>query len=188
MGTTARSPWPSSFLRNDRQALDRRQRLVGTRDAPFFLKKSGSLSRRGTQPTTLSTPQISKELPITKWTEAISDHLHRCIGVRMTALSYVIRDDQAVDPTCPPLKTDHPFSKLHGSVDEDLIHRASHNYGLYRDDNASVYFKLEEAPRVTTYANSIKPYQRKKDGREAFLALIRQYASTDKWEAIIKEQ
>ena len=114
-----------------------------------------------------------------KWTEAFCDHLHRYLRVRMITLAYIIRDDVTV-PACPALKTDQPFSDKYGSVDEDLIHLSSHSHGLYRDHNASVCFKLEEATRGTAYADSIKPYQKKKDNREAFFALIRQYAGSDK--------
>jgi len=58
---------------------------------------------------------------------------------------------------------------------------------LFREDNLSVYYKLEEeAMRVTSYAASIKPYQRTKNGRDAWLALASQYAGKDKWEAEIK--
>jgi hypothetical protein len=45
---------------------------------------------------------------------------------------------------------------------------------------------LEEAIRATSYAASIKPFQRTKNGREAWLALTNQYTGKDKWEAEIK--
>jgi hypothetical protein len=41
-------------------------------------------------------PQITKALPIIKWTEAFWDYLHRMIGVRMIPLAYVIRPAVAV--------------------------------------------------------------------------------------------
>jgi hypothetical protein len=49
-----------------------------------------------------------------------------------------------------------------------------------------VYNKLEEATRGTPYAPSIKPFQRAKDGRGAWFALVNQYAGKDKWQAEIK--
>ena len=134
------------------------------------------------------TPKISKALPIIKWSEAFRDHLHRCVGERHIPLAYVIRKDTTVAGTCPDLANNEPYSELHGSVDADMINRASHTHGLYKDDNASVYYKLEEATRSTAYADSIKPFQRSKDGRGAFLALTGQYAGVDKWEAEIKKQ
>ena len=134
-----------------------------------------------------STPTINKSLPVMKWTEAFSDHLHRCIGVRMIPLAYVIREQTAVPAACPPLEPNQPFSEANGSIEEDLIQRSLHTHGLFKTDNASVYFKLEEATRSTPQADSIAPFQKKKDGRGAFLALLKQYAGEDKWNAIIKK-
>ena len=51
------------------------------------------------------------------------------------------------------------------------VARASHDHPLYKGDNAKVYYYLEEATRSTSYAASIKPYQRGKDGRGAWEAL-----------------
>lgn len=133
-------------------------------------------------------PKISKALPIIKWTEAFKDYLNRVIGVRMIPLAYVIREDVAVPAQAPPLAQDQPHSAEHGSVEADLVARASHANALYRDDNGTVYYKLEEATRSTSYADSIKPFQRAKDGRAAWLALTSQYAGEDKWEAEIKKQ
>jgi hypothetical protein len=81
-----------------------------------------------------------------------------------------------------------PHSLEHGSVEAELVARAQHNHALYRDDNANVYYRLEEATRTTAYAASIKPFQRTKDGRGAFQALTNQYAGQDKWEAELKKQ
>jgi hypothetical protein len=57
---------------------------------------------------------------------------------------------------------------------------------LFREDNSAVCHKLEEATRATSHAASVKPFQRAKNGREAWLALSSQHAGQDKWEAEIK--
>ena len=98
---------------------------------------------------------ISKSLPIIRWTIDI-DHLHCCIGVRMIPLAHVIRESEDVDLQYPPLGRDQLFSKVYGSIEEDMIHCASHRHGLFCDDNAEVYYKLEEATRGIAYADSIK--------------------------------
>ena len=105
-----------------------------------------------------STPTITKALPIIKWTEAFQDHLYRCVGERHIPLAYIVRKDVTVPAVCPPLTTDQPYSDVHKSVEEDMINRASHSHGLYRADNASVYYKLEEATRSTAYADFIEPF------------------------------
>jgi hypothetical protein len=130
-------------------------------------------------------PKITKALPIIKWTEAFRDYLHRVIGVRTIPLAYVIRPEAhvlAIGPQAPGA----PHSTENESIETELIARASHGHALFREDNSAVYYKLEEATRATSYAASIKPYQRTKNGREAWLALSNQYAGNDKWEAEIK--
>ena len=133
-------------------------------------------------------PKISKSLPIIKWTEAFQDHLHRVIGVRMIPLAYVIRKDEDVPAIAPPLMAGQPHSETHGSIEGEMIARASHTHAMFRDDNAAVYYALEEATHSTSYAASIKPFQRTKNGRGALQALTNQYAGNDKWEAEIRRQ
>ena len=87
----------------------------------------------------------------------------------------------------PLLHNNLPYSIVHGSVEAELMAHALHDHALFRDDNALVYYYIEEATRSTTYAASIKPFQRAKNGRGAFLAMISQYAGEDKWRALIKE-
>ncbi len=133
-------------------------------------------------------PKITKTLPVLKWTEAFQDFLSRVIGVRTVPLSYVIREHVDVPAAAPALAAGQPHSTEHGSVEAELVARASHNHASYRDDNKAVYHYLEEATRSTQYAPSLKPFQRRKDGRGAWLAIVGQYAGNDKWEAEIKRQ
>ena len=133
-------------------------------------------------------PKISKSLPVIKWTESFQDFLNRVVGVRTMPLCCVVRPEEEVPNNPPLLSPGQPHSTEHGSVEAELIARASHDHALFRDDNASVYHYLEEATRSTNYAASIKPFQRAKNGRGAWEALVRQYAGRDKWIAEIKRQ
>ena len=133
-------------------------------------------------------PTITKALPIIKWTEVFQDFLHRVIGARTIPLAYVIRTDPHVPGIAPTLAPNQPHSTEHGSVEEELIARASHTHELFRDDNSVVYYHLEKATRGTSYAASIKPFTKAKDGRGAWKALASQYAGKEKWEAEIKGQ
>jgi hypothetical protein len=132
-------------------------------------------------------PKISKTLSIIKWTEAFTDFLHRKIGVQMIPLAYVVRVD-IVPPPPAALATNLPYSADHGSVEGEMIARASHNHPLFRDNNSAVYYLLEEATRSTTYAPTIKPFQRVNNGRGAWNSLITQYAGDDKWQAELTKQ
>ena len=56
-------------------------------------------------------------------------------------------------------------------MEGELVARAAHAHALFRDDNSVAYHHLEEASRGTSYAASIKPFQRGKDERGAWKAL-----------------
>ena len=136
----------------------------------------------------IEVPKISRSLPIIKWTEAFSDYLSRVVGARTIPLTYIIREKADVPNLAPTLATNQPYSTEHGSVEQELIARASHTDPLFDTDNATVYYALEEGTRTTSYAASLKPFQRTKDGRSAWQAIVRQYAGEDKWRAEIKRQ
>ena len=155
------------------------------------LMRSGRLSRnerRTKIPTSPRSPRHSWSLNGQKWTEAFTDYLSRAIGVRMIPLVYVIRPKADVPVAAPALAAGKPYLLEHGSVEQELVARASHMHALFREDNSDIYYKLEEATRGTPYAASIKPFQRAKQGREAWLAITGQYAGKEKWAAEIKRQ
>ena len=133
-------------------------------------------------------PKITKALPVLKWAEAFDDHLTRVIGKRNIPLAYVTREEVVPQGPVPPLAANLPHSDVYGSVEAELIALATHNHPLFRDDNAEVYYALEEATRATQYAASLKPFQRGKDGRSALFAIKNQYAGEDKWESERKRQ
>jgi flagellar hook-basal body complex protein FliE len=133
-------------------------------------------------------PKITQKLAVTKWSESFEDYLHRVIGIRTIPLAYVIRKDEDAPAVVPPLVQHQPYSADHGSVEAELIARATHTHAHFRDDNAKVYYLLEEATRTTSYTASIKPFQRRKDGRGAWKAIVDQYAGEDKWRAELKKQ
>jgi hypothetical protein len=130
-------------------------------------------------------PKITKALPIMKWTEAFRDYLNRVVGVRNIPLAYVIRPEADV-PAIGAQAAGTPHSVEHGSIEAELVARASHGHSLFSKDNTALYHAVEEATRATQYAASIKPFQKTKDGRGAFNALTKQYAGKDKHEAVIK--
>ena len=126
-----------------------------------------SLKVRKTATNKPETPKITRGLPVVKWTEAFSDFLNRVIGSSCyIPLAYVICSEEAAVPAAaPPLYNNLPYSIVHGSVEAKLMARGSHNHALLQDNNALVYYYIEGATRSTTYAASIKPFQRAKNGR-----------------------
>eukprot|EP00957_Ditylum_brightwellii_P194430 14807821-Ditylum_brightwellii.AAC.1 len=92
------------------------------------------------------TPKIAKGLNTMKWSKSFHDFLNRCIGMRMILLAYVVRQESVVDPSvAPAIAAGQPYYAEHRSVEDELIARAAHNQPLYQQDNATVYYKLEEA-------------------------------------------
>jgi len=136
----------------------------------------------------IAVPKLSRGLPMLKWVEAFTDFLSRKVGARTIPLVYVIRAEPAVPAAAPALENNKPHSTIHGSVEGELVARASHDHPLFREDNSKVYFFLEEALRGTSYAPSLSPFQRRKDGRSAFSSVKGQYAGMDKWQAELKKQ
>ena len=106
----------------------------------------------------------------------------------MIPLAYVTRKEEDIPAMAPPLQARLPHSEVHGSIEGEMIARALHTHAMFRDDNTAVYYALEEATHSTSYAASIKPFQRTKNGRGALQALTNQYAGNDKWEAEIRKQ
>ena len=52
---------------------------------------------------------------------------------------------------------------------------------MFKANNVSVHCVLEEATRSTVHSASIKPFQRKKDGRNAWLSIVKQHSGDDQW-------
>ena len=96
-------------------------------------------------------PKISKSLPIMKWTEAFQDYLHRTIGVRTIPLAYITRETVDMPAIPPPQEANKPHSTEYGSIEVELVARASHDHELYKEDNGSINYHLEEATCGTIY-------------------------------------
>ena len=96
----------------------------------------------------------------------------------MITLAYVIRIDPQVEGAAPTLAPNQPHSTEHGSVEGELIVRASHTHAFFRDDNSVVYYHLEEVIRGTSNAVSIKPFQRGKDGSEKLRSISKNNSYT----------
>ena len=72
--------------------------------------------------------------------------------MRTIPLAYVTRPTVNVPVNASPLAPNKPHSEEHGSVEAELVARASPVHELYRDDNAEVYYYLEEATQTMQYS------------------------------------
>ena len=136
-----------------------------------------------------SVPVLTKHQTPLKWIESFKDCLYRTYGIRKCPILYVIRAKATVpnevdDPLTPLLAYGQSGSLL---LDE-LIARLTHTDPLYKSDNAMVYSLLEEATRGTVYSFTVKPYQKGKNGRAAWLLMVSSHAGQDKWEQMQKDK
>ena len=132
-------------------------------------------------------PKVTRSLPIGQWSEAFQIFLEKSLGVRDIPLAYVTRAE-STPPAPPALRPNRPYSAEHESVVKELIARASHNHTLFENDNEEVFNHLEMALRTTHYAATLSPFKRRKNGRDAYFAIIAQYIGKDKWQKEVKKQ
>ncbi len=124
---------------------------------------------------------------VIKWVPVFIDCLNRSYGIH-GPLSYVLRENPLV-PTEQedPLQPDTYYGAS-GSLHEELIARLPHSGPIYKNDNCSVFLKIEKASRGTSVESTVKAFSRRKDGRGAFLALIANHAGDTKYRAILKKR
>ena len=133
-------------------------------------------------------PVITKNQTPIKWIESFKDCLYRTYGVRNCPILYIIRENADTPPEIDdPLDPGSAFGQS-GSILDELIARTVHDDPLFKSDNATVYSLLEEATRGTIYASTIKPYARRKNGRQAWLSMVSSHAGQDKWEQLQKDK
>ena len=75
-----------------------------------------------------------------------------------------------------------------GSLHDELVARLSHTGAIYKNDNTSVYTKIEKAVRGTSIESTVQAFSRNKNGRAAFQALIANHAGDTKYRAIAKKR
>ena len=120
------------------------------------------------------TPKIDDK-DWTKTLEGLAEYLRACPGETKIPLSYVIRKGRAV----PPEQQDPP-ANYHDSFDE-MINRAPHfkeneiEHPTYVNDNHAVWQIISDWCRDDPCWTYVKPHQRRRDGRGAFLALWNHY-------------
>ena len=124
---------------------------------------------------------------VIKWVPVLHDCLARSYGIN-GPLSYVLREESDVpDEATDPLQPDSYYGAS-GSLHEELTARLPHSGPIYKNDNCSVFLKIEKASRGTSVESTVKAFSRRKDGRGAYLALIANHAGDTKYRAIHKKR
>ena len=131
---------------------------------------------------------------VIKWAPIFVDCLSRTYG-SMGPLSYVLRENETVeDEVADPLGveestgiTNSYFGKS-GCLHAELTERLPHSGPIYKHDNSTVFSMIERASRNTSVESTVKSFSRKKDGRGAYLAIIKNHAGETKYRAISKKR
>lgn len=121
------------------------------------------------------------------WAPIFKDTMYNTYGSR-GPLGYVLRDDVAVPAEAEDPLDVNSYHGASGSLLEELIARLPHNGPIYKNDNSTVFSKIEEAVRGTSVESTIKSFARSKDGRGAYLALIANHAGETKYRSIMKKR
>ena len=124
---------------------------------------------------------------VIKWVPTFMDSLSRTYGIH-GPLVYVLREDSLVPPEADDPLEDESYFGESGSLHDELIKRLVHTGPIYKNDNTSVFIKIEKATRGTSVESTVKSFSRRKDGRGAFLALISNHAGDTKYRAILKKR
>eukprot|EP00957_Ditylum_brightwellii_P094447 7191471-Ditylum_brightwellii.AAC.1 len=115
-----------------------------------------------------------------QWVDVFDDFLNQKIGVRTIPLSYVTRASALELGPVSVHRDNLPHGEEFNSIEEELEAQASHTHPLYCEDNAAVYYCLEEAVQGTQYALSLKPFQQVKNERRPLVSIIQQFAGANK--------
>ena len=135
----------------------------------------------------MATPNIRKTIGVIQQSEAFVHFLSRVIGTKTDPLLCEIRDNPIPNGALLPLDPNVLHSEEHGLVEDDLVARVLCDQSLFKDNNSKVHYYLEEASLSTQHAASIKPYQKKTNGRDALLSLVQQHARNGKWKKEVKK-
>ena len=73
--------------------------------------------------------------------------MNRVIVTGTVTLSHIIREDVILIGDIIPLAPSNPNSEQCILVEVDLAERVSHDYPLFKDDNAKSHYYLEESVR-----------------------------------------
>ena len=129
-------------------------------------------------------PKVTKSFTIDKALDTLPNILRSRLGVRSVALSYVIREE----PNPPPLRTlleNYPYSEVSGSLMNELIEYTPHSGVGWEEDNAIVFGIIQEMVKDVPMASSLKGHQKKRDGRGAFLSLVKHNLGAAQWDKVI---
>eukprot|EP00957_Ditylum_brightwellii_P140963 10738597-Ditylum_brightwellii.AAC.1 len=94
-----------------------------------------------------------------QWVDVFDDFINWKIGVRTIPLFYVTSETALASRPASDHRENLSHSEKFNFIEEEPVPQALHTHPLYHEDNAAVYFCLEEEVWGTQYASSLKPFQ-----------------------------
>ena len=134
-----------------------------------------------------SLPSISKAFTVVKFLDQLPTYLRELHGVSQVSLSYLIREDATPPNPLPPLLPNVPWSNDRNSIMDELIQFTPHDGPNYEADNARLFGILSKELSGTSSMASITRFQRRRDGRGAYMALVTHNLGTNKWEKMVEQ-
>ena len=129
---------------------------------------------------------MKKNGNVLAWLDDVNKDLKTIIGNRGVPLMYLVRGykhpPDANNSSSLDFKDGKCFSKIHASLKEELIRRASYDHPNTEDDNAMLYKLLDTATKSTSYNSTIQTFVKDEDGVGSYNALYTDYGGKAKWE------
>ena len=125
-------------------------------------------------------------MALTKWVPSFDIAVSKHYDTRKASDDYLLLDDSVVPGAAPPLALGMPHSVDGGSIQADMRTRLTHDHALFQMDNDMLFSLLDKAVCDRDYANTIKPFGKRRDGHGAYLSILGNRAGDDKWDRIIE--
>lgn len=135
--------------------------------------------------------KLSSKITIMKWINLFEEQLSSVLGVRKVPLQYIIRD--TVEPIAidedplPNGDESPPYAARYDSFNDEMIARTSHTHPGYKADNKHVFNLLNDGLAGSSYISSIQPFSQRKNGREAYKALVLHNLGSAKWDKVAED-
>ena len=132
---------------------------------------------------------ISSSLPIVKWVEYFEEYLRRVLGVDDIPLTYIVRKERNIPALVddPIVTGGAPYSTSYTSFFDEMIARSKLAGAAYNENNSRVFVLLSDAVTNSVHSTTLRPFAKRRDGREAFLAFVKQNLGSSKWEEEIEK-
>ena len=132
---------------------------------------------------------ISSSLLIIKWVENFEEYLRGVLEVDDIFLTYIVRKEEVIPVLMDdPIVTEcAPYSTSYTSFFDEIIAQTKLSGVAYNENNSRVFALLSEALKNSIHSTTLCSFSKRRDGREAFTALVKQNLGSSKWEEEIEK-